>query len=98
MYELGSIHDTRNEYEQAVAWFTKGAEAGLPDAMVILGCHLDEGQGVAAPDYPAAAGWFRRAAESGHKTAANNLSNMYFLGRRRAGTGAQQTPATSARR
>ena len=56
MDALGDVHHARNEHEQAVKWFTKGAEAGLPQAMYALGCHLDEGQGVAAPDYPAAVG------------------------------------------
>ena len=55
MYILGSVHKARKEYEQAVTWFTKGAEAGLPKAMFKLGLCLDSGEGVAAPDYPAAA-------------------------------------------
>jgi hypothetical protein len=28
MMALGSVHDVRKEYEQAVKWLTKGAEAG----------------------------------------------------------------------
>jgi len=81
MEMLGSIHDVRKEYEQAVQWFTEGAEAGLPGAMYNLGALLDQGQGVAAPDYPAAADWYRRAADAGVGKAANNLSHMYRLGR-----------------
>jgi TPR repeat protein len=30
MLTLGRIHDVRKEHEQAVAWYIKGAEAGLP--------------------------------------------------------------------
>jgi len=78
---LGCIHRERKEYEQAVRWFTKAAEAGLPQAMFNLGALLDEGPGVAAPDYPAAAGWYRRAADAGVGEAANNLSGMYTFGR-----------------
>jgi hypothetical protein len=59
MCELGGIHHERKEYEQAVGWFTKGAEAGLPRAMHNLATLLDMGDGVAAPDYPAAAGWYK---------------------------------------
>jgi TPR repeat protein len=33
MIYLGNIHFTRKDPEEAVKWFTKGAEAGLPDAM-----------------------------------------------------------------
>jgi hypothetical protein len=46
-----------------------------------LGCCFDQGQGMAAPDYPAAADWYRRAAEADDGEAANNLASMYFVGR-----------------
>ena len=35
-----------------------------------LGCCLDSGEGMAAPDHPAAADWYRRAADAGHGSAA----------------------------
>jgi TPR repeat protein len=66
VYALGSIHHERKEHEQSVEWNTKAAEAGLPDAMFNLACCLDKGEGVAAPDPPAAMDWFRRAADAGH--------------------------------
>ena len=84
MDTLGSIHYARKEHEQAVEWYTKGAEAGLPRAMFSLGCRLDSGEGVAAPDCPAAADWYRRAADAGDGDAANNLSSMYTAGHGRA--------------
>jgi hypothetical protein len=80
MWALGCIHDARKEHKQAVEWFTKGAEPGLPYAMHDLGCSLDTGEGLPAPDYLAAADWYRRAAEAGNAGSANNLSNMYTLG------------------
>ena len=93
MYKLGSIHRVRNEHEQAIEWFTKGAEAGLPKAMFSLGFCLDEGNGGAAPDHPAAVGWYRCASDAGHAGAAKNLSVMYTLGSGRAW---QIRPATSS--
>jgi TPR repeat protein len=81
MLGLGQTHSKRNEHEHAVAWFTKGAVAGLPIAMFYLACRLDKGEGVAAADYPAAADWYRRAADAGNADAAFNLSNMYQIGR-----------------
>jgi len=81
MITLGDIHDTRKDPEQAVAWYTKSAEAGLPEAMFNLGVFLDSGRGMAVPDHPAAAEWFRSAANAGHGSAANNLNVMYSLGR-----------------
>jgi len=84
MDALGKAHDARKEHEQAVEWYTKGAEAGLPGALFNLGCCLDSGEGVAAPDHPAAVDWFRRAADAGHGQAARNLAVMYTLGQGRA--------------
>jgi hypothetical protein len=81
MFELGYIHFTMKEYVLAVEWYTMGAEAGLPKAMFNLAFCLEEGRGVAAPDYRAAADWYRRAAVAGHGAAADNLSVMYTLGR-----------------
>ena len=81
MCAMGNIHDARNEHEEAVRWFTKGAEAGLPKAMYNLGHRLDQGKGAAAPDHPAAAGWYRRAADAGDGDAALNLASMYTVGR-----------------
>ena len=46
---LGSIYDVRKDMDQAVEWYTKGAEAGLPLAQYNLGVCLDAGTGVAAP-------------------------------------------------
>ena len=86
MWMLGSVHDVRSEYVQAMEWFTKAAEAGLPKAMFSVGVYLDKGKGVAAPDYPAAAGWYKRAADADHGLAAANLANLYTLGRGRGGT------------
>ena len=81
MEMLGVRHYMREEHEQAVVWWTKGAEAGLPKSMFNLGRCLDKGEGVAAPDNSAAADWYRRAADAGDGQAASNLSNLYTAGR-----------------
>ena len=83
MIVLRDVHYNRKEYEQAMKWATKSAEAGVPRAMFDLGALLDEGEGegAAAPDHPAAAGWYRRAVDAGHAGAATNLCRMYTLGR-----------------
>ena len=93
MNVLGGIHRVRNEHEQAVAWYSKGAEAGSPDAKFSLGCFLDEGRrGVLAPDYPAAVAWYKSAADAGNGNGAVNLSNRYTVGR---GWAWQIMPASS---
>jgi len=76
MHCLGTIHHVRGQHVLALEWYTKSAEAGLPDAMLSLGCRHDTGEGMAAPDYPAAAGWYRRAANAGNGGAANKLSKV----------------------
>ena len=53
----------------------------MPKALYNLGCYLDKGEGVAAPDYLAAADWYRRAADAGIAEAAYNLHSMYAVGR-----------------
>ena len=92
---LRAIHVERKEYEHAMKWGTKAAEAGLPQALMSLGVMLDSGKGGAAPDYTAAADWYRRAADAGHELAANNLSLMYTVGR---GWVRHILPATSSHR
>jgi len=74
-------------------WLTKSAEAGLPRAIFTLGNCLDRGEGMAMPDYPAAADWYRRAANAGNAQAMGNLSHMYTVGRGRAW---QLMPASSS--
>jgi TPR repeat protein len=68
-----------------------GAETGCPKAMHNFSVYLDKRVGGAAPECLAAAGWCRRAADSGLAVAACNLSNMYSSGRGRAW---QMIPAT----
>jgi len=65
MDALGSIHRVRKEHGQAVEWYMKGAEAGLPLSMFKLAEGLDTGEMVAVPDYAAAVYWYRRAAAAG---------------------------------
>ena len=87
MHALGSIYYERKEHERAVGWYTKGAEAGLPQAMFNLGCSLDgwEGNRIGGSDVPAAAEWYRRAADApgGFGPALANLRSMYLVGRGR---------------
>jgi len=52
--------------------------------MFNLATMLDKGQGAAAPDYPAAADWYKRAADAGDGDAPVNLAHMYTNGRGRA--------------
>jgi len=85
MNTLGFIHGVRKEHKQAMQWYTKSAEAGLPKAMFTLGWCLEQGEpDYPVADFPAAADWYKRAAEAGHGSAACNLADMFTVGRGRA--------------
>ena len=44
MTRLGGIHKDGKEHERAVEWYTKGAEAGLPQASSTSGAVLTRGR------------------------------------------------------
>lgn len=64
----------------AIAEIRQLAEAGLPEAIFLMGSAYDEGLGVTA-DPREAAVWFRRAADRGHILAQHSLGNAYADGR-----------------
>jgi hypothetical protein len=64
---------------QAVAWYRRAAEQGLPDAQTNLGTRYASGQGVAQDPVQAVA-WFSKAADHGDMSAAFNLGVMYANG------------------
>jgi len=78
MYEKGE--GVIQNYQQAVRWFTKAAEAGFGLAQVNLALLHLEGRGV-AQDNQEAAYWFTKAAETGFAEAQVNLAAMYFSGK-----------------
>ena len=62
MYENGK--GTIRDYNRALSWYLKAAEAGNLSAMVSVGTMYVEGPGV-KKDYPRAVTWFRKAADAG---------------------------------
>lgn len=58
----------------------RAAEAGVPEAVFLMGTAFDEGLGKPIDPVQAAA-WHRRAAEQGHVLGAHNLGNQYAAGR-----------------
>lgn len=64
----------------AIAEIRQLAEAGVPEAIFLMGSAYDEGLGVTA-DPREAAVWFRRAADRGHILAQHSLGNAYADGR-----------------
>ena len=69
----------RASYATALKVWLPEAERGDPAAQTYVGEIFEKGLGV-APDYEAAAHWYRRAAESGYSRAAINLGHLYEQG------------------
>jgi hypothetical protein len=67
------------DFNEAVAWYHKAAEAGNTDAMNNLGGAYYHGIGVQKGDKQAVA-WYRKAAEAGNADAMNNLGSAYLHG------------------
>jgi hypothetical protein len=69
----------RANYATSLKVWLPNAEQGDPAAQTYVGEIFEKGLGV-APDYAAAAVWYRRAAEKGYSRAAINLGNLYEQG------------------
>src|SRR5689334_22884384 len=67
------------------------AEAGDPDAQVVLGGLYEVGDGVER-DGARAIAWYRKAAERGHAEAQLNLGTLYL-----DGAGVRRDPAAAVR-
>ena len=63
-----------------IAEVERAAEAGVLEAVFLMGTAYDEGLGKPVDPVEAAA-WHRRAAERGHVLGAHNLGNQYAAGR-----------------
>jgi len=70
----------RASYSTALAVWLEGAKGGDAQAQTYVGEIFEKGLGL-APDYDAAATWYRRAAEQGYAPAQINLGQLYELGR-----------------
>lgn len=67
------------DYQQAVSWYRKAAEAGNAEGMDKLGWMYKHGWGVAL-DYQQAVGWYRKAAEAANPWGMFHLGGMYENG------------------
>jgi hypothetical protein len=61
--------------EEAVSWYRKAAEQGLPEAQFELGTLYSVGRGVTR-DSAEAIFWYRRAAAQGHPDAQQQLERL----------------------
>src|SRR5262245_29033557 len=70
----------RASYSTALKVWLEPAKAGDAQAQTYVGEIFEKGLGL-APDYEAAATWYRRAADQGWAPAQINLGQLYELGR-----------------
>lgn len=87
-YHMGRAYHALDDYEKAVPWFRKAAEAGYAPAMSILGVFYAGGGGVPR-DYDEAVSWYRKSAALGYSVAMYNLGIRYADG---IGVGGQDYP------
>lgn len=66
-------------YPEALKWYRRAAEQGLPEAQFTLGLMYANGQGV-PQDYTEAMKWYRKAAQQGYADAQSNIGFMYDHG------------------
>jgi len=79
MYEKG-LGGLPRDYNQAVNWYRKGAEAGDPSGMNALGIMYENGWGGLPKDEVQAASWYRKGALAGNPRGMTNLGHMYQHG------------------
>ncbi len=66
------------DVDEAVRWYEKAAEQGMPEAQTALGDLHAVGVGLPA-DPEAAASWYEKAASQGHEAAQAKLANLRGL-------------------
>lgn len=79
MYQKGKDYYDKEQYSEAVPWFSKAAEQGYADAQFYLGKCYDLGWGV-TEDKTQGFAWSRKAAEQGHAEAQHWLGYCYYYG------------------
>lgn len=67
------------DYQLALTWYLKAAEAGDSEAMCEMGIAFTDGAMV-TPDYEKAVCWFERSVDAGNINALCNLASCYFKG------------------
>jgi TPR repeat protein len=73
MYESG--YGVEKDYNQAVTWYRKAADAGDRDGMYYLGVMYENGRGV-NQDQQQALMWYRKSAKLGLGDAENTLTRL----------------------
>ena len=79
MNSLGCSCKEKGNLEEAVSWFRKAAEQGLPQAQFNLGVCYSNGHGV-EKDETKAVSWYRKSAEQGLAQAQFNLGLAFLYG------------------
>ena len=79
MFNLGVMYATgqgvAQDYQEALRWYRKSAEAGNANAMTNLGVMYKDGLGVAQDDQEALR-WYRKAASLGSDAAKKRLNEL----------------------
>ena len=71
----------QSDSDDALKWFMAAGNRGQTEAMVFAGQMMASGRGVKAPDLPAAASLFSRAADQGDSAGMYALAECYLFGK-----------------
>ena len=77
--EVGWMYAQMKDYAEAVKWYRRAAESGLPLGQYNLGQMYHNGTGV-LQNHAEALRWYRPAVEAGNVLAQTNLGVMYLNG------------------
>jgi len=77
-YDLGT-DGLKENFKEAIFWYTKSAEQGNKDAQLFLATNYYEGKKVER-SYSKAVYWWTKAAEQGDKEAQFNIGTFYYDG------------------
>jgi tetratricopeptide (TPR) repeat protein len=75
----GTAAYDRNDYSEALRWYSKAADQGNIAAQYNIGWLYRNGRGV-VQDYAEAMRWYRKAADQGHAAALSNVGFLYQNG------------------
>ena len=79
MLSNGEMCDALGNHEEAVEWYQKAADLGLPAAMHNLAVSKEEAEGTPC-DMHSAIAWYNRAADAGFGKSMLNLAFIYYQG------------------
>ena len=75
-YAVGNYYESKNDFLQALHWYTMAANQGLAQAQFQLGLIYEEGRKGVEKSTPEAISWYEEAARNGFQKAIEKLKSI----------------------